>query len=111
MQKEDFEDESHVFRKPVNDITSQLDINFGSLPRPGRGSRGARGGRGRGRRPEETGPRPEVVVMDFMVLLLLIWGFLGFFFSCYWWGVCVSCPFLCGILISVVTDLFLILVS
>ncbi|NXL82576.1 HABP4 protein, partial [Leptocoma aspasia] len=60
LQKEDFEDTSHVFRKPVNDITSQLDINFGSLPRPGRGSRGARGGRGR--RPEETGPRPVVVV-------------------------------------------------
>ncbi|XP_066194928.1 intracellular hyaluronan-binding protein 4 isoform X2 [Sylvia atricapilla] len=60
LQKEDFEDESHVFRKPVNDITSQLDINFGNLPYPGRGSRGARGGRGRGRRPE--GPRPEVVV-------------------------------------------------
>ncbi|XP_039945215.1 intracellular hyaluronan-binding protein 4 isoform X2 [Hirundo rustica] len=62
LQKEDFEDDSHVFRKPVNDITSQLDINFGSLPHPGRGSRGARSGRGRGRRPEETGPRPEVVV-------------------------------------------------
>ncbi|XP_016160089.1 PREDICTED: intracellular hyaluronan-binding protein 4 [Ficedula albicollis] len=62
MQKEDFEDDSHVFRKPVNDITSQLDINFGSLPRPGRGSRGGRGGRGRGRRSEETEPRPEVVV-------------------------------------------------
>ncbi|NXO41452.1 HABP4 protein, partial [Locustella ochotensis] len=62
LQKEDFEDDSHVFRKPVNDITSQLDINFGSLPYPGRGSRGARGGRGRGRRPEETGTRPEVVV-------------------------------------------------
>uniref|UniRef100_A0A8C3QM99 Hyaluronan binding protein 4 n=1 Tax=Cyanoderma ruficeps TaxID=181631 RepID=A0A8C3QM99_9PASS len=60
LQKEDFEDDSHVFRKPVNDITSQLDINFGNLPYPGRGSRGARGGRGRGRRPE--GPRPEVVV-------------------------------------------------
>ncbi|NXC91914.1 HABP4 protein, partial [Cercotrichas coryphoeus] len=62
MQKEDLEDDSHVFRKPVNDITSQLDINFGDLPRPGRGSRGGRGGRGRGRRPEETEPRPEVVV-------------------------------------------------
>ncbi|KFV50582.1 Intracellular hyaluronan-binding protein 4, partial [Tyto alba] len=59
MQK-DFEDDSHVFRRPVNDITSQLDINFGSLSRPGRGSRGARGGRGR--RVEETGPRTEVVV-------------------------------------------------
>ncbi|KAM6109504.1 intracellular hyaluronan-binding protein 4 [Phoenicopterus ruber ruber] len=62
LQKGDFEDDSHVFRRPVNDITSQLDINFGSLPRPGRGSRGARGGRGRGRRVEEIGPRPEVVV-------------------------------------------------
>ncbi|KAM6991210.1 intracellular hyaluronan-binding protein 4 isoform 2-T2 [Passerculus sandwichensis] len=60
LQKEDFEDNSHVFRKPVNDITSQLDINFGSLSRPGYGFRGARGGRGR--RPEETVPRPEVVV-------------------------------------------------
>nr|XP_027302259.2 intracellular hyaluronan-binding protein 4 isoform X1 [Anas platyrhynchos] len=60
LQKEDFEDDSHVFRRAVNDITSQLDINFGSLPRPGRGSRGARGGRGR--RVEEMGPRPEVMV-------------------------------------------------
>ncbi|XP_052633811.1 intracellular hyaluronan-binding protein 4 isoform X1 [Harpia harpyja] len=62
LQKEDFEDDFHVFRRPVNDITSQLDINFGSLPRPGRGSRGARGGRGRGRQAEGAGPRPEVVV-------------------------------------------------
>ncbi|NXU20280.1 HABP4 protein, partial [Pardalotus punctatus] len=62
LPKEDFEDDSHVFQKPMNDITSQLDINFGSLPRPGRGSRGVRGGRGHGRRPEETGPRSEVVV-------------------------------------------------
>ncbi|KFZ60145.1 Intracellular hyaluronan-binding protein 4, partial [Podiceps cristatus] len=62
LQKGDFEDDSHVYRRPVNDITSQLDINFGSLPRPGRGARGARGGRGRGRRVEETRPRPEVVV-------------------------------------------------
>ncbi|KFP63226.1 Intracellular hyaluronan-binding protein 4, partial [Cariama cristata] len=61
LQKEDFEDDSYVFRRPVNDITSQLDINFGSLPRPGRGSRGARGGRGRGRRVEETGLQPQVV--------------------------------------------------
>ncbi|NXF52536.1 HABP4 protein, partial [Oceanites oceanicus] len=59
LQKEDFEDDSHVFRRPVNDITSQLDINFGSLPRPGCGSRGAQGGRGRR---VETRPRPEVVV-------------------------------------------------
>uniref|UniRef100_A0A8C8RYZ0 Hyaluronan binding protein 4 n=1 Tax=Pelusios castaneus TaxID=367368 RepID=A0A8C8RYZ0_9SAUR len=61
MLKEDFEDDSHIFRKAANDITSQLDINFGNLPRPGRGARGARGGRGRVRRVEDTGPRPEVV--------------------------------------------------
>lgn len=42
------EDEHH-FRKPANDITSQLEINFGDLGRPGRGGpRGGRGGRGRG---------------------------------------------------------------
>ncbi|KAM8960592.1 intracellular hyaluronan-binding protein 4 [Pelodytes ibericus] len=41
------EDFHCAFRKPVNDITSQLDINFGALPRPGRGGRG--GGRGRAR--------------------------------------------------------------
>lgn len=46
----------------MNDITFQLDINFGSLPRPGCGSRGARG-RGRGRQMEETGPQPEAMVM------------------------------------------------
>ncbi|XP_010226852.1 PREDICTED: intracellular hyaluronan-binding protein 4, partial [Tinamus guttatus] len=62
FQKEDFEEDSHVFRRPVNDITSQLDINFGNLPRPGRGSRGARGGRGRGRGVGGPGPQPEAVV-------------------------------------------------
>ncbi|KAH0628207.1 hypothetical protein JD844_009066 [Phrynosoma platyrhinos] len=61
--KEDFEDDSHFFRKSANDITSQLDINFGNLPRPGRGARGARGGRGRVRRVEDSGPRPEVMVI------------------------------------------------
>jgi len=43
------EDEHH--RKPANDITAQLEINFGDLGRPGRGRggpRGGRGGRGRG---------------------------------------------------------------
>ncbi|XP_063996487.1 intracellular hyaluronan-binding protein 4 [Pogoniulus pusillus] len=60
LQKEDFEDDSHVFRRPVNDITSQLVINFGNLPRPGQGSRGARGGRGRGRGIEKAAPRPQV---------------------------------------------------
>ncbi|KAM6391429.1 intracellular hyaluronan-binding protein 4 isoform 2-T2 [Rhynochetos jubatus] len=62
LQKDDFEDDSHAFRRPVNDITYQLDINFGDLPRPGRGSRGARGGRGRGRQVEEIRHQPEVVV-------------------------------------------------
>uniref|UniRef100_A0A2I3S9E5 Hyaluronan/mRNA-binding protein domain-containing protein n=1 Tax=Pan troglodytes TaxID=9598 RepID=A0A2I3S9E5_PANTR len=41
----------HHFRKPANDITSQLEINFGDLGRPGRGGRGGQGGRGRGGRP------------------------------------------------------------
>ncbi|XP_051007062.1 intracellular hyaluronan-binding protein 4 isoform X2 [Acomys russatus] len=65
MVKDDCEDESHVFRKAANDITSQLEINFGSLPRPGRGARGStRGGRGRIRRPENYCPRAEVVTQD-----------------------------------------------
>lgn len=63
MVKDDYEDDAHVFRKAANDITSQLEINFGNLPRPGRGARGgARGGRGRIRRAENYGPRAEVVV-------------------------------------------------
>lgn len=52
------EDEHH-FRKPANDITSQLEINFGDLGRPGRGRggpRGGRGGRGRG-----SGSAPSAV--------------------------------------------------
>uniref|UniRef100_A0A2K5U619 Hyaluronan binding protein 4 n=1 Tax=Macaca fascicularis TaxID=9541 RepID=A0A2K5U619_MACFA len=65
MVKDDYEDDSHVFRKPANDITSQLEINFGNLPRPGRGARGGtRGGRGRIRRAENYGPRAEVVMQD-----------------------------------------------
>ncbi|XP_058494865.1 SERPINE1 mRNA binding protein 1a isoform X3 [Solea solea] len=45
------EGDEHHFRKPANDITTQLEINFGELGRPGRGRggpRGGRGGRGRG---------------------------------------------------------------
>lgn len=57
----------------MNDITSQLDINFGSLPRPGRGSRGARGG-GRGRQVEERRPQSAVMVMDFMCRLVACLG-------------------------------------
>uniref|UniRef100_F7AZG2 SERPINE1 mRNA binding protein 1 n=1 Tax=Xenopus tropicalis TaxID=8364 RepID=F7AZG2_XENTR len=45
----------HHFRKPANDITSQLEINFGDLGRPGRGGRGGRGGRARGGRPSRGG--------------------------------------------------------
>ncbi|XP_071436827.1 intracellular hyaluronan-binding protein 4 [Pithys albifrons albifrons] len=62
LQKEDLEDDSHVFRKPTNDITSQLDINFGSLSCPGHRSRGARGDCGRGRKVEEIRPQREKVV-------------------------------------------------
>ncbi|XP_014401190.1 PREDICTED: intracellular hyaluronan-binding protein 4 [Myotis brandtii] len=63
--KDDCEDDAHVFRKAANDITSQLEINFGNLPRPGRGARGGtRGGRGRIRRTENYGPRAEVVTQD-----------------------------------------------
>ncbi|KAM8887702.1 SERPINE1 mRNA-binding protein 1 isoform 2-T2 [Synchiropus picturatus] len=51
-------EEEHHFRKPANDITSQLEINFGDLGRPGRGRGGPRGGRGgRGRGGPEA-PRP-----------------------------------------------------
>ncbi|KAM5329407.1 intracellular hyaluronan-binding protein 4 isoform 1-T1 [Glossophaga mutica] len=65
MVKNDCEDDTHVFRKAANDITSQLEINFGNLPRPGRGARGGtRGGRGRIRRAENYGPRAEVVMQE-----------------------------------------------
>ncbi|KAJ8347137.1 hypothetical protein SKAU_G00285380 [Synaphobranchus kaupii] len=42
------EEDGHFFRRPVNDITSRMEINFGCLARPMRGGRGGRGGRGRG---------------------------------------------------------------
>uniref|UniRef100_A0A8C6JSY7 Uncharacterized protein n=1 Tax=Melopsittacus undulatus TaxID=13146 RepID=A0A8C6JSY7_MELUD len=77
LQKEYYEDDSHVFRRPVNDITSQLDINFGSLPRPGRGSRGARGG-GRGRQAVGRRLQSAVMVTDFMCHLVAC---LGIFFA------------------------------
>uniref|UniRef100_G3PUL5 Hyaluronan/mRNA-binding protein domain-containing protein n=1 Tax=Gasterosteus aculeatus aculeatus TaxID=481459 RepID=G3PUL5_GASAC len=61
------ESADHHFRKPANDITSQLEINFGDLGRPGRGRGGARGGRGGrgggggggGSRTARGGGRPE----------------------------------------------------
>ncbi|XP_077463234.1 SERPINE1 mRNA-binding protein 1 isoform X2 [Stigmatopora argus] len=60
-------DDEHHFRKPANDITSQLEINFGDLGRPGRGrggprgGGGGRGGRGRGGPPpgERSGDTPR----------------------------------------------------
>ncbi|KAL2097359.1 hypothetical protein ACEWY4_006566 [Coilia grayii] len=62
-QKGDDAAAEHHFRKPANDITSQLEINFGDLGRPGRGrggSRGGRGGRGGGgNRPGRGGGRSE----------------------------------------------------
>lgn len=68
MVKDDYEDDAHVFRKAANDITSQLEINFGNLPRPGRGARGGtRGGRGRIRRAENYEPRAEVVVSVYIL--------------------------------------------
>ncbi|XP_075895658.1 SERPINE1 mRNA-binding protein 1 isoform X2 [Nelusetta ayraudi] len=42
-------EDMHHFRKPANDITSQLEINFGDLGRPSRGRGGPRGRGGRGR--------------------------------------------------------------
>ncbi|OCU01177.1 hypothetical protein XELAEV_18006966mg [Xenopus laevis] len=58
---ENEEDYHYCFRKPVNDITAQLDINFGSLTRPSRG-RGGGGGRGRVRR-EEAFPHEVINVL------------------------------------------------
>lgn len=49
-------DDEHHFRKPANDITSQLEINFGDLGRPGRGRGGPRGGRGGRGRGSGSGP-------------------------------------------------------
>ncbi|XP_033937423.1 SERPINE1 mRNA-binding protein 1 isoform X4 [Pseudochaenichthys georgianus] len=59
-------DDEHHFRKPANDITSQLEINFGDLGRPSRGrggprgggGGGGRGGRGRGGPGGPPGPPP-----------------------------------------------------
>ncbi|KTG41816.1 hypothetical protein cypCar_00017261 [Cyprinus carpio] len=47
----------HHFRKLANDITSQLEINFGDLGRPGRGRGGPRGGRGGRGAPATRPPR------------------------------------------------------
>lgn len=49
-------EDMHHFRKPANDITSQLEINFGDLCRPSRGRGGPRGGRGGRGRGAASGP-------------------------------------------------------
>ncbi|KAM3610839.1 uncharacterized protein V6R79_009447 [Siganus canaliculatus] len=54
---EDMESDGSFYRKSVNDITSLLDINFGSLGRPSRGGRG-RGARG-GPTTRSERPRPR----------------------------------------------------
>ncbi|KAI5625135.1 intracellular hyaluronan-binding protein 4 [Silurus asotus] len=48
-----------VCRRPANDITCQVDINFGSLGRPARGGRGGRGGRGRGAPATQRSPQKD----------------------------------------------------
>nr|XP_060641777.1 SERPINE1 mRNA-binding protein 1-like [Anolis sagrei ordinatus] len=57
----------HHFRKPANDITSQLEINFGDLGRPGHGGRGGRGDRGHGGR-ANRGSRTDKLVKEFDVI-------------------------------------------
>lgn len=63
----------HHFRRPANDITSQLEINFGDLGRPGRGRGGPRGGRG-GRGAGATRPprerRPDKVLFLYCNFML-----------------------------------------
>ncbi|GAA6101654.1 intracellular hyaluronan-binding protein 4 [Tachysurus ichikawai] len=52
-------DDDLVCRRPANDITCQMDINFGSLGRPTRGGRGGRGGRGRGAPAAQRSPQKD----------------------------------------------------
>ncbi|XP_066502439.1 intracellular hyaluronan-binding protein 4 isoform X2 [Hoplias malabaricus] len=56
------EDDLLSVRRPANDITFQMDINFGSLARPSRGGRGGRGGRGRGAPPAQRLPERSAEV-------------------------------------------------
>lgn len=58
---EGIEDDSNFLRKSVNDITSLLDINFGSLGRPSRGGRGRESHSGPTSRPERAKPILEKV--------------------------------------------------
>ncbi|XP_071750937.2 intracellular hyaluronan-binding protein 4 [Centroberyx gerrardi] len=56
---EEMEDDGHFLRRSMNDITSRLDINFGSLGRPSRGGRGRGGRGGTTARPEKAKPKLE----------------------------------------------------
>lgn len=63
---EDLGEEGTFLRRSVNDITSLMNINFGSLGRPSRGGRGRGGPRGGTRggttaQPQRLLPVPEVV--------------------------------------------------
>lgn len=58
---EDMEDEGNFLRRSVNDITSLMDINFGSLGRPNRGGRGRGARGGPTSRPERAKPILERV--------------------------------------------------
>lgn len=55
------DDYGNFLRKSVNDITSMLDINFGSLDRPRRGGRGRGNPVGAGSRPERAKPMHDKV--------------------------------------------------
>ncbi|KAL6469728.1 hypothetical protein MHYP_G00208470 [Metynnis hypsauchen] len=59
-----------VFRRPANDITFQMEINFGKLARPSRGGRGGRGGRGRGVIPTRRSPEKSVDMQIFRLCWL-----------------------------------------
>ncbi|XP_047238049.1 intracellular hyaluronan-binding protein 4-like isoform X2 [Girardinichthys multiradiatus] len=53
---EELEEEGNFFRRSMNDITTLLDINFGTLGRPSRGGRGRGARGGQSIRPERARP-------------------------------------------------------
>ncbi|XP_012725492.2 intracellular hyaluronan-binding protein 4 [Fundulus heteroclitus] len=53
---EEIEEEANFFRRSMNDITTMLDINFGTLGRPSRGGRGRGARGGQSVRPEQARP-------------------------------------------------------
>uniref|UniRef100_A0A8B9JGC6 Zgc:103482 n=1 Tax=Astyanax mexicanus TaxID=7994 RepID=A0A8B9JGC6_ASTMX len=70
----DLSEDDASFRRPANDITFQLEINFGSLGRPARGGRGgARGGRGRGAAaPPQRSPEKLLGTVIILIFSLFI---------------------------------------